>query len=254
MNKISLLTIIIISIPFISMQQVTSTVFTPKIDREFDTLLGKYPRAVVQIIKYTKGVDYPDQKLVEKNLEDLSRDKKYQIAGIAFIRIDLADMPEIVSEYPEANRSVIKLFENGGAVQNPDGQDIELVGFADKATLRRFIDEYFGQALAQANAEYTKTGRVVEPGTPEKDRPRPKVGLTQEEFEKGYGGYCPNALGCGHIYNYNYPWGPWGYYSYYSAITNGRFRYGVPCVGPRDKIFPCDDGFAGSKHGGASRR
>jgi hypothetical protein len=87
-------------------------------------------------------------------LRTLSRQKDFEAADVAFIGVNLIDVPELERSFPLEGESMIMLFEGDRAEKNADGSDVKLVGFIDKDAIENFIEEHFGAAIYQARKQY----------------------------------------------------------------------------------------------------
>jgi hypothetical protein len=179
--------------------------------------LDEHQLAVVHFIKVPKGEQSQELMNIKNALRTLSRQKDYQNAGIAFVGINLLDMPELERAYPIKDSSVIRLFKNGIAVKDAQGNDAELVGFVDEDAIENFIEEYFGHEINQATDAYTEDKQRMRVGIPEDSetqqavvyRQQPRYQVVQRVYDDSY--YYPR-------YSY-YPryysrWGGWGGYPY----------------------------------------
>ena len=234
-----------------------SRVILPESAGHFYNLLDQHPLAVVHLIKIEKNMARPvELDKFKEVFRDVSNEKDYRAAEIAFIGVNIIDMPQLERAFKIGDGSEILLFHRGAVVQDEKGQDVRINGYVDADELENFIEKYLGGFIDQAiqyfkNAKQEYKSRYIQQ-QPQQYYTQPVTTQRTVYYDTDYNDDYYLTPGYGY-YGAGYPWGlgigfgaGWG-----AGRWGGRgYHHG----GGRGGHGGGHRGGGGGHHGGGRRR
>ena len=220
-------------------------VFLPSDVSEFYHILEQHPLAVVHFVKFDKGAARPEGvDDFKEALRNLSRKKDYEYAGVAFIGVNIMDMPQLERSFKISDDSTVFLFHRGRVVQD-GGKDATIVGFVDEDTLEDFIEKHFSDSIDDAIQHFKQARREQKAGqrpamqTPVYAEPQTTQTVYYDDSDYGSDYYLTPGYG---YYGWGYPW------------YQRRWGYGGWGAGWGGRGWGGGRGFHGGGHRGGGRR
>jgi len=182
---------------FLGVMSMHAGVYVPKTKSEFENIISQADLAVVHFINYDlidqalayekEGDEAKDEtsdeaqilsealaaegcsvELLEDQLDEMkdafklaSNSRRYQEAGVAFVGVDLRDIPAFIKEYELENiLSLVMLFKDGEPFTSR-GKLVETNAcITSRLKFKQFIDEYFGDYIEDAIAKQESQRQV----------------------------------------------------------------------------------------------